>query len=173
MPRRSFLLAAVTLITGLLWPLLAVEARAQGSTLAADKAALMACVEEAFPEGEIPGTAKERTYGGACIGLLARSSAQFCAASRLCSAREAHAWLAIARDLQREPLTERNKAAVKAAVSGIERQAKALCMASAAVSAWGRDQVAKGTYKAGLDDDCVRDAVAGMVIPLMGYLRGN
>ncbi|OYU48181.1 MAG: hypothetical protein CFE31_10995 [Rhizobiales bacterium PAR1] len=161
------------LLAGLLPALTTVEVRAQGGTLTADKAMLMTCVEEAFPEGEVPGAGKERKYGGDCIGLIARSSAQFCAASRQCSARETHAWLAIARDLQRESLAERNKAAVKAAVTGIEKQAKALCTAAAAASAWGGDQVAKGTYKAMRDDDCVRDAVAGMVIPLMGYLRGN
>lgn len=173
MRHRSSPLPALALATGLLAALIPGGASAEGNPLAADKEALLACVAEAFPEGERPGAARERKYGGDCIGLLARTSAQGCAASRQCISRETHAWLAIARELQREPLPGRNKGAVNAAVTGIERQAKALCTAAAAVSAWGRDRVSGGTYKAGLDDACTRDAVAGMVIPLMGYLRGN
>lgn len=173
MRHHSSSLPALALAASLLGAVTSGSASAQGNQLAADKETLMACVAEAFPEGEMPGAARERKYGGDCIGLIARTSAQFCAASRQCVARETLAWLAIARELQREPLPERNKGAVNAAVTGIERQAKALCTAAAAVSAWGRDRVSGGTYKVGLDDACTRDAVAGMVIPMMGYLRGN
>ncbi len=110
--------------------------------------------------------------GGDCIGLIARSDEKACAASADCIERETKAWLALALDLNREPLAGRNRAAVAVAVAGIEKQARATCMAAAALSAWGRDQVAKGKQRIGLDHPCMRDAVAGLVMPLLGYMRG-
>jgi hypothetical protein len=152
-------------------------APALADQLAADKEALMACVAEAFPEGALPVLAGQEKpvakKGGDCIGLIERSTAQLCSASTACAERETRAWLALAQGLELDGLPARNKAAVRSGVAGIEKQARATCMAAAAVSAWGRDQVAGGKYRIGLDHPCLRDAVAGLVVPLMGFLRGN
>lgn len=147
-------------------------------TLSQDKDALMDCVAEAFPEGDLPQIAgapkaNEPSRPGDCIGLIERSDPKACASSSACFERETKAWLAIARGYKAERGGERNKAAINNAVAGIERQAKALCIAAAATSAWGAENVAKGKYSVGLDSPCMRDAVAGMVTPMIGYARGN
>ena len=78
-----------------------------------------------------------------------------------------------ARGIATPDLPAANRKAVEAAVGAIERQATALCRGAAAASAWGRDAVRSGQYRPPVDDPCLRDAVAGQVIPLLGYLRGN
>lgn len=147
---------------------LAGPARAQ--SLADDKARLLACVEAAFPEGA-PVGAPPPPPARNCLGLLERD----CDDRSDCARRESRAWLALAREAGADAGKRggaRNRAAYAAAVKGVEAQARAVCTAAAANSAWGGERVAKGGFKIGLDHPCMRDAIAGQVIFLLGYAYG-
>ncbi len=137
---------------------------------------LYACIDAAYPEGEVPLRPGERRQPrpkpGQCSGLIAEN----CGARR-CEEREARAWLALARQhaqgMKESGRPPGNRKVYDGAVASLTRQAFAICRAAAANSAWGVDQVAKGTYKPALSHPCAREAIAGMVIPMLGHARGN
>lgn len=165
--RRRF--AAVGLAALGAATLFAGAARAQDATLAADKAKLLACVEAAFPEGMPPG-APPPPAPRECLGLLEKDPS--CAREQRCARRESLAWLALAREADGQRGGARNRAAHKAAVDGLARQARAVCTAAAANSAWGAEAVAAGKFRIDLDHPCVRDVIAGQAIFLLGYAYG-
>ena len=142
---------------------------AQSATLQADKARLLACVEAAFPEGAPPG-APAPPHPRECLDRL--ESEGVCARGPDCARRESLAWLALAREADGKRGGPRNRAANKAAVEGIVRQARAVCTAAAANSAWGGDQVKTGAFRIDLDHQCMRDAMAGQTIFMLGYAYG-
>ncbi len=152
-----------------------IPAGAQGAQLIADAEKLDACINEAFPESEPslrPGqTPQRRPAHGECSGIVAKSCKP-----QACNERESRAWLHLAQQVSRSEGSRVrsgvNGRAWQTAFSGIERQALAVCTAAAAASAWGSEMVSKGKFKASLAHPCVREAIAGMVIPMLGYSRG-
>ena len=149
----------------------AMPALAQNAQVEADAKRLYACIEAAYPEGEMMPTPGQkppaRTTPGSCSGLVALSC------KPRCEERESRAWLHLARQTLADDRAKRNVRAHAPVIGGLQRQALAICTAAASTSAWGSDPVAKGAYKPSLSHPCAREALAGMIIPLLGHARGN
>ena len=170
--RRCVRLFAMMVFSLLTTALIVSPASAQNAQLAADVQRLSACIDAAYPEGEampVPGQKPpQRPRPGACSGLVVAA----CGGGATCDARESRAWLHLARQSGANEWAKKNAKYHAPVVAGLQRQAVAICTAAASASAWGNDQVPKGQYKPTLDTPCVREAIAGMAIPLLGNARG-
>ncbi|MFN3888826.1 MAG: hypothetical protein ACK4MV_00405 [Beijerinckiaceae bacterium] len=151
-----------------------------------DAEQLAECVNrKAGPEGDLPppGPLREQIMaemtGGpqACIGLIYEPCMKKTNNARVCNRREMQAWMEAVRlsDEERRRFARRNVEVYKGAVNRIRGQARALCHAAAAVSAWGSEAVTRGTYGRGDYDTsgCEREAVAQQALIIMVTSRGN
>lgn len=153
---------------------------------AKDADAIAECVnKKAGPEGDLPSSGPLRQQiiaemaGGpqACVGLIYNQCMKPSKDSRQCNRREAAAWMEAIKltDENRKRFAKRNVEVYSTAVNRIRGQARALCHAAAAVSAWGSDAVAKGSYERSDYDSsrCEREAIAQQALIVMVTSRGN
>ena len=94
-----------------------------------------------------------------------------------CNKREGAAWLAAVavspEDRKRFP--RKNITIYANAMKGVEAQARALCRAAAAVSAWGSELITDGSFeKRGYNNyACEREAIAQQALIVLVASRGN
>jgi hypothetical protein len=161
---------ALLLMIAFLWP---APIHAQSPWLKANRGAFGSCISEAFSQESSSDNIVNRKTGFDCIGLVARSTRQPCTTSPKCVRLETDAWLALARGIDLTGLSFVDQRVFRTMVGTIERQANALCRASAAISTTRKESAVKNVYTDAQKNLCVRDAVAGMVVPLVKYSMGN
>ena len=153
---------------------------------AKDADAVADCVNrKAGPEGDLPSSGPLRQQiiaemaGGPqmCVGLIYNECMKASKDSRQCNRREATAWMEAIKltSESRKRFERRNIEVYSTAINRIRGQARALCHAAAAVSAWGSQAVANGTYeRSGADSSgCEREAIAQQALIVMLTSRGN
>lgn len=147
---------------------------------------IAACVDKkAGPEGDLPpaGPTQERILadmaGGpqACVKIIYDDCMKTSKDTRPCNRRESQAWLdAIKLSAEdRKRFARRNIEVYTVAINRIRGQARALCHAAAAISAWGSGAIANGSFERGDFDtsQCERDAIAQQALVVMVTSRGN
>ncbi|MDP2355976.1 MAG: hypothetical protein Q8M31_07920 [Beijerinckiaceae bacterium] len=151
-----------------------------------DAERLALCVDtKAGPEGDLPpaGPVRDRLLaqmaGGpqACISLIYDECMKASKDSRACNRRESQAWIDALKlsGENRKRFARRNIEVYLTAINRIREQARALCHAAAAVSAWGSNAVASGTFERGDHDTtaCQREAIAQQALVVLVTSRGN
>ena len=169
-----------------LFAALALSSGAAQAQAAKDAETLADCVnKKAGPEGDLPSSGPLRQQiiaemaGGpqACVGFIYDACMKAMKDSRACNRREATAWMEAVKltSENRKRFERRNIEVYSSAINRIRGQARALCHAAAAVSAWGSDAVAKGTYERSEYDSsrCEREAIAQQALIVMVTSRGN
>ncbi len=147
---------------------------------------LAVCVDKkAGPEGDLPsaGPVRDRILaemaGGpqACVRMIYADCMKASKDARACHRRESQAWLDAVKlsGENRKRFAARNIEVYTVAINRIRGQARALCHAAAAVSAWGSDAIAKGSFERGDYDtsECEREAIAQQALIVMVTARGN
>ena len=158
-----------------------VHAQASG-----DAEQLAECVnKKTGPEGDLPASGPLRDQmmaemaGGPqmCVGLIYEPCMKATNDSRACNRRETQAWMQAIRlsSDDRKRFARRNVEVYTNAVNRIRGQARALCHAAAAISAWGSEAVANESFERGNFDPsgCEREAVAQQALIIMVTSRGN
>ncbi|MBX9761298.1 MAG: hypothetical protein K2Y29_21150 [Beijerinckiaceae bacterium] len=153
---------------------------------AADAESLMECVDaKAGPEGDLPSSGPIRDQivtamaGGpqACVGRVYEACMKLSEDATACNRRESSAWLAAIavspEDRKRFP--RKNITIYTEAVGRVQAQARALCRAAAAVSAWGSEAITDGSFeKRGYNNyACEREAIAQQALVVLVASRGN
>ena len=148
----------------------------------ADAEAAQSCVEsKAGPEGDLPSSGPLRDKFLAemgdpqeCRGIIAKACEAAGGDRDACVARDSRAWLKAIGAVAADSGDKKGAAAWKAASGRIQAHAIALCEATAAVSAWGRETVkSKGKYGMSLSSPCVNEIIAREAIQMLTQVRGN
>jgi hypothetical protein len=165
---------------------LALTAAPAGAQSASDAQRLGVCLDKkAGPEGDLPSSGPLRQQiiaemaGGpqACVGIIYDDCIKASKDARACNRREAQAWIDAVKlsSENRKRFARRNIEVYTVAINRIRGQARALCHAAAAVSAWGSQAIADGSFERGDYDTsrCEREAIAQQALIVMVTSRGN
>lgn len=174
----------ITLVLALVGLALAGAPAAAQSSSDVDR--LNVCVDmKAGPEGDLPpaGPLRDRIVaemaGGpqACVSIIYDECMKASKDARACNRREAQAWIDALKlsSESRKRFARRNIEVYTVAINRIRGQARALCHAAAAVSAWGSEAISNGSFERGNFDTsrCEREAIAQQALIVMVTSRGN